>query len=193
MSWIYGGRPLSAPALREVPLESNTEALAFIDAFLRDEFDLVVLLTGVGTRALLGVVDQLRDRAVFVAALARTIADAGLSILSAHIDGYGARAVDAFYVTGPNGAKLSDARKGNALKTALLAEDPGAAVLPYCLSGGTDNKAFSRLGIQGYGFAPLQLPAGLDFAGMFHGVDERVPLESLRFGVRTFDRFLSLA
>jgi acetylornithine deacetylase/succinyl-diaminopimelate desuccinylase-like protein len=79
-----------------------------------------------------------------------------------------------------------------AMKTALLAEDPGSAVLPYCLSGGTDNKAFSRLGIRGYGFAPLQLPADLDFAGMFHGVDERVPLASLRFGVRTFDRFLSL-
>jgi acetylornithine deacetylase/succinyl-diaminopimelate desuccinylase-like protein len=80
-----------------------------------------------------------------------------------------------------------------AMTTALREEDPGAAVLPYCLSGGTDNKAFSRLGISGYGFAPLQLPAGLDFAGMFHGVDERVPLESLRFGVRTFDRFLSLS
>ena len=79
-----------------------------------------------------------------------------------------------------------------AMKTALLAEDPGAAVLPYCLSGGTDNKAFSRLGITGYGFAPLRLPAELDFAGMFHGVDERVPLESLRFGVRTFARFLDL-
>jgi acetylornithine deacetylase/succinyl-diaminopimelate desuccinylase-like protein len=80
-----------------------------------------------------------------------------------------------------------------AMTTALLAEDPGAAVLPYCLSGGTDNKAFSRLGIHGYGFAPLRLPTGLDFAGMFHGVDERVPLESLRFGVRTLDRFLSLS
>ena len=57
-----------------------------------------------------------------------------------------------------------------AMRTALLAEDPGAAVLPYCLSGGNDNKAFSRLGIRGYGFAPLQLPAGLDFAGMFHGI-----------------------
>jgi acetylornithine deacetylase/succinyl-diaminopimelate desuccinylase-like protein len=80
-----------------------------------------------------------------------------------------------------------------AMKAALLAEDPGAAVLPYCLSGGTDNKAFSRLGIQGYGFAPLQLPADLDFAGMFHGVDERVPLEALRFGVRTLTRFLALS
>src|SRR5882672_7012935 len=68
----YGGRPLSAPALREVPLESNTEALAFVDALLRDEFDLIVLLTGVGTRGLLAVVDRLRDRAAFVAALSRT-------------------------------------------------------------------------------------------------------------------------
>ncbi len=74
---------------------------------------------------------------------------------------------------------------------ALRAEDAGAAVLPYCLSGGTDNKSFSELGITGYGFAPLRLPPGLDFAGMFHGVDERVPLESLRFGVRVLGRFLA--
>jgi uroporphyrinogen-III synthase len=67
----YGGEAVSAPALREVPLESNGEALAFIDALLGDEFDLVILLTGVGTRALLAVVDQLRDRAAFVAALGR--------------------------------------------------------------------------------------------------------------------------
>jgi acetylornithine deacetylase/succinyl-diaminopimelate desuccinylase-like protein len=74
---------------------------------------------------------------------------------------------------------------------ALQAEDPGAAVLPYCLSAGTDNKSLSQLGIAGYGFVPLQLPAGLDFAGMFHGVDERVPIDSLRFGVRVLRRFLA--
>jgi acetylornithine deacetylase/succinyl-diaminopimelate desuccinylase-like protein len=78
----------------------------------------------------------------------------------------------------------------DSMVAALGAEDPDAVVLPYALSGGTDNKAFSRLGITGYGFAPLRLPADLDFAGMFHGVDERVPLDALRFGVRTFDRFL---
>jgi acetylornithine deacetylase/succinyl-diaminopimelate desuccinylase-like protein len=60
--------------------------------------------------------------------------------------------------------------------------DPGAPVLPYLLSGGTDNKALSKLGITGYGFAPLRLPADLDFPGMFHGVDERVPLDALEFG-----------
>ncbi len=80
-----------------------------------------------------------------------------------------------------------------AMRQALLAEDPGVAVLPYCLSGGTDNKALSKLGITGYGFAPLRLPGELDFVSMFHGVDERVPLDALRFGARVLRRFLDLA
>jgi acetylornithine deacetylase/succinyl-diaminopimelate desuccinylase-like protein len=70
------------------------------------------------------------------------------------------------------------------MRRALLKEDPGARVLPYCLSGGTDNKHLSRLGITGYGFAPLRLPDDLDFVGMFHGIDERVPLDALEFGTR---------
>ncbi|WP_028278732.1 M20/M25/M40 family metallo-hydrolase [Arthrobacter sp. H5] len=74
---------------------------------------------------------------------------------------------------------------------ALHSEDPGAKVLPYTLSGGTDNKSLSRLGITGYGFAPLQLPDDLDFTGMFHGVDERVPTESLKFGSRVLTRLLT--
>jgi acetylornithine deacetylase/succinyl-diaminopimelate desuccinylase-like protein len=78
-----------------------------------------------------------------------------------------------------------------AMKAALLAEDPGAEVLPYCLSGGTDNKALSKLGITGYGFAPLQLPADLDFAPMFHGIDERVPVSALEFGARVLARFVA--
>lgn len=78
----------------------------------------------------------------------------------------------------------------DAMVDALHVEDPGAAVLPYTLSGGTDNKSLARLGITGYGFAPLRLPADLDFSGMFHGVDERVPVDSLRFGVRVLDRLL---
>jgi acetylornithine deacetylase/succinyl-diaminopimelate desuccinylase-like protein len=77
------------------------------------------------------------------------------------------------------------------MKQALLAEDPGASILPYCLSGGTDNKALSTLGITGYGFAPLRLPADLDFASMFHGIDERVPVDSLTFGTRVLKRFLA--
>ena len=78
----------------------------------------------------------------------------------------------------------------SAMVAAIHAEDPGAEVLPYCLSGGTDNKALSRLGIVGYGFAPLRLPADLDFAPMFHGVDERVPVAALEFGTRVLGRLI---
>jgi acetylornithine deacetylase/succinyl-diaminopimelate desuccinylase-like protein len=68
--------------------------------------------------------------------------------------------------------------------------DPGAPVLPYLMSGGTDNKALSKLGISGYGFAPLQLGPELNFPAMFHGVDERVPLDALAFGRRVLGDFL---
>jgi uroporphyrinogen-III synthase len=68
----FGGRPLLAPALREVPRESNTEALDFAAALMRDEFDVVVFLTGVGTRALVGVIERAYPRQTFIAALART-------------------------------------------------------------------------------------------------------------------------
>ncbi len=78
----------------------------------------------------------------------------------------------------------------DAMAAALKAEDAAARPVPYCLSGGTDAKHFSRLGMRCFGFSPLRLPPDLDFAGMFHGVDERVPLDSLRFGVRVLDRFL---
>jgi acetylornithine deacetylase/succinyl-diaminopimelate desuccinylase-like protein len=79
----------------------------------------------------------------------------------------------------------------DAMVGALQTADPGAPVLPYLLSGGTDNKALSKLGITGYGFAPLQLPAELDFPAMFHGVDERVPLDALVFGRRVLGDLLT--
>ncbi|GGL81004.1 hypothetical protein GCM10010129_25820 [Streptomyces fumigatiscleroticus] len=70
---------------------------------------------------------------------------------------------------------------------------PEGHVVPYCMSGGTDAKQFSRLGITGYGFTPLKLPEGFDYQALFHGVDERVPVEALHFGVRVLDRFLRTA
>ncbi|AEY92714.1 MULTISPECIES: M20/M25/M40 family metallo-hydrolase [Streptomyces] len=70
---------------------------------------------------------------------------------------------------------------------------PGGHVVPYCMSGGTDAKQFSRLGITGYGFTPLKLPVDLDYQALFHGVDERVPVAALHFGVRVLDRFLRTA
>jgi acetylornithine deacetylase/succinyl-diaminopimelate desuccinylase-like protein len=78
-----------------------------------------------------------------------------------------------------------------AITATLDRHDPGAPVLPYLLSGGTDNKALSLLGIAGYGFAPLRLDEGMDFPAMFHGVDERVPLDALSFGSRVLRDLLS--
>lgn len=80
----------------------------------------------------------------------------------------------------------------SAMIEALHAEDPGAPVLPYLLGAGTDNKALSRLGIRGYGFSPLRLPADLDFTGLFHGVDERVPIDALEFGVCVLDKLFDI-
>jgi acetylornithine deacetylase/succinyl-diaminopimelate desuccinylase-like protein len=77
----------------------------------------------------------------------------------------------------PFGGSLVDA-----MVAALGRHDPEAPVIPYLMGGGTDNKALAGLGIDGYGFAPLRLPADLDFTGMFHGVDERVPIVALEFG-----------
>ena len=80
-----------------------------------------------------------------------------------------------------------------AMKSALLRQDPEGIPVPYLMSGGTDNKALSELGIVGYGFSPLRLPADLDFMALFHGVDERVPVEGIRFGVRVLADFLENA
>ncbi|MFG1610835.1 M20/M25/M40 family metallo-hydrolase [Actinoplanes sp. NPDC049265] len=77
-----------------------------------------------------------------------------------------------------------------AMSDALRAEDPGARAVPYMLSGGTDAKAFTTLGIRCFGFAPLKLPPDLAFSSLFHGIDERVPVEGLRFGARVLDRLL---
>lgn len=76
----------------------------------------------------------------------------------------------------------------DAMTRSLVAEDPEALVAPYLMSAGTDAKHFTTLGIKGYGFAPLRLPEDLDFTGLFHGVDERVPVDALRFGSRVMDR-----
>ncbi|MCP9956571.1 M20/M25/M40 family metallo-hydrolase [Streptomyces sudanensis] len=76
------------------------------------------------------------------------------------------------------------------LRASIERFDPDARVLPFCMSGGTDAKQFSRLGIVGYGFAPLKLPVGFDYQALFHGVDERVPVDALHFGVRVLDHCL---
>ncbi|WP_018350408.1 M20/M25/M40 family metallo-hydrolase [Longispora albida] len=99
--------------------------------------------------------------------------------------------IDIDYIHRQPGLETSfDGELVDAMAGALRAVDPGARPVPYMLSGGTDAKAFSRLGIRCFGFAPLKLPADLDFAALFHGIDERVPLDGLRFGTQVLDRFL---
>jgi acetylornithine deacetylase/succinyl-diaminopimelate desuccinylase-like protein len=78
----------------------------------------------------------------------------------------------------------------DAMNTSLLAVDPEARIVPYMLSGGTDAKHFARLGIRCFGFIPLRLPPELDFAALFHGVDERVPVTALVFGTEVLEHFL---
>jgi acetylornithine deacetylase/succinyl-diaminopimelate desuccinylase-like protein len=79
----------------------------------------------------------------------------------------------------------------DAMNSAILAVDPDARTVPYMMSGGTDAKAFVRLGIRCFGFAPLRLPPDLDFAALFHGVDERVPVDALQFGANVLEHFLT--
>jgi len=78
----------------------------------------------------------------------------------------------------------------DAMCNAITKHDPEGIPVPYLMSGGTDNKALSELGIIGYGFSPLRLPADLDFMALFHGVDERVPISGLEFGVNVLADFL---
>ena len=98
------------------------------------------------------------------------------------------------YVSKQNGVETTfDGDLVDAITTSILAEDPGAKVAPFLMSGGTDAKHWNKLGIRCFGFAPLRLPADLDFTALFHGVDERVPVDALEFGARVFDRFLDNA
>ena len=80
----------------------------------------------------------------------------------------------------------------DAMTVALHSQDPEAHIAPFLMFGGTDAKGWSRLGITSYGFTPLRLPADLDFTALFHGIDERVPVDALEFGSKVFDEFLNL-
>jgi len=80
----------------------------------------------------------------------------------------------------------------DAMTVALHSQDPEAHIAPFVMSGGTDAKAWDRLGMRSFGFVPLRLPADLDFTALFHGVDERVPVSALEFGSLVFDEFLNL-
>jgi len=173
-----------AEILGEDPLEVDPEHLVlsagpgagFIHASLRNTMNPTVLRAGYKHNVIPDTAEALVDirslpgeRGEVMARL-RELVGADIEIESVHSDiglevPFSGEAVDAMIAS-------------------LQRHDPGARVLPYLLSGGTDNKSLARLGITGYGFVPLRLPPDLDFPGMFHGVDERVPLAALDFGHR---------
>ena len=139
----YGGRPVVAPAMREVPLESNQEALEFVRALLRDEFDMVIFLTGVGTRALAGVAETLGPREEYAAALRRV-----------RVVARGPKPVAALRELGvtPN----VSAPEPNTWRELLHALDADAASL--AIRG-------LRIAVQEYGVASEELLAGLQERG----------------------------
>ena len=63
--------------------------------------------------------------------------------------------------------------------------DPAALVLPYLMIGSTDARHWKKLGIKCYGFSPLRLPPDASFTNLFHGHDERIPVEGFRFGLKS--------
>ncbi len=171
---IYGEDPAEVDA-EQIVLRTGT-AGGFIQASLRSTSNPTVLSAGYKhnvipdtAEALVDVRSLPADQPGILAEIQRIVGD-DIEIETVHSD---------------IGLEVPFAGEAvEAMIASLREHDPEARVLPYLLSGGTDNKALSRLGITGYGFVPLRLPADLDFPGMFHGVDERVPLDALDFGHR---------
>jgi acetylornithine deacetylase/succinyl-diaminopimelate desuccinylase-like protein len=89
-------------------------------------------------------------------------------------------------VTEPRDSPLLDA-----ILSVMGEAAPGAPVVPYLLPGFTDAKAFTKLGMRWYGFAPVRLPKGIRFADMFHGHDERIPVDGLRWGTQTLAQIVT--
>lgn len=72
------------------------------------------------------------------------------------------------------------------LSDVVRERDPGCHVVPSCTVGYTDGASYSKLGYTTYGFAPIQLPPDLVFSDLYHGHDERIPVDGFRWGLRTF-------
>lgn len=135
----YGGQATVAPSMQEVPLASNTEALAFVRALAEDGFDLVILLTGVGTRMLARVAETIYPREAFVAALGRVA-----------IVARGPKPVAALAEMGLTATIAVP--EPNTWRDLLVALDANAATLP--LRG-------RRVAVQEYGSSNAELLAGL--------------------------------
>lgn len=164
-------------------LEATGSASKFIAATLRNTSNPTVLDAGYKHNVIPGTAAALVD--------ARTLPEQDSQVAAKLAELAGERVRFELLNHGPSLEVPFSGALVEQMVNSLRAEDPSALVLPYMLGGGTDNKHLAKLGITGYGFAPLRLPADLDFTGMFHGVDERVPVDSLTFGTRVLHRFLA--
>jgi acetylornithine deacetylase/succinyl-diaminopimelate desuccinylase-like protein len=72
----------------------------------------------------------------------------------------------------------------------LREADPTGTPIPLLLAAFTDARHFARLGIQSYGFTPMQLPREMRFTELIHAADERVPVDAVRFGTDAVSRVL---
>ena len=84
----------------------------------------------------------------------------------------------------------SDLSQLPALSAILRELDPDAVPVPMLQVGVTDGRFFASIGIQTYGFLPLNLPNGFDFLKLIHAADERVPANAVRFGAEAVGRVL---
>ena len=194
------------PVITAAPMKAFMERVSTLTGVAYDENDPEEFVRQLGpiSRKLL---PSLRNTAIVTMLAAGTKSNVVPSTAQATIDGRmlpgeeAAFAAELEAVVGP-GVKLDfdilagqispfDTPFTDALSAAIRSEDPGATVLPFLLSGGTDAKSLKTLGINCYGFAPLQLPADFDFFSLFHGIDERVPVSALEFGTRVLHRLLS--
>jgi uroporphyrinogen-III synthase len=135
----YGGVAIVAPSMREIPLETNTEAQAFTRKLLNNEFDAAIFLTGVGTRALTRVAETVCPREEFVAALKKIPAVAR-----------GPKPVAALKELGI--APVVTAPEPNTWRELLAALDQNSATLPL---------SAKRVAVQEYGAPNAELLAGL--------------------------------
>lgn len=150
----YGGEAVVAPAMREVPLHSNTEALSFVEALLAGKFDIVIFLTGVGARAVLNVAETKYSRDDFVSALRRT-----------KVIPRGPKPIAVLRELGVTPALIVP--EPNTWRELLQTLDDGAKSLPeFHLRG-------ARIALQEYGVSNPELIAGLTERG---SVVTRVPV-----------------
>ncbi|WP_277680845.1 M20/M25/M40 family metallo-hydrolase [Saccharomonospora azurea] len=166
----------------DATLDRLGDAAPLVESTVRNSVTPTVLSAGYKVNVIPGVAEAHVDGRVLPGTEAALLSEVD-ALIGPHVE-------RKFLSRSPSVEAPVDSPWFDAMADALRSQDPDAVVVPYCLGGGTDAKAFSELGIDCYGFAPLWLPEGFDYRAMAHGVDERVPVDGLRFGARVMEHLL---